>query len=57
MPDNIQAELIEEIVSRPAVLRFRSHDQPNALMVAWFSNDWLATVGVELADNLRSPNF
>jgi Uma2 family endonuclease len=51
MPANTQAERIEGIVYIPAALRFRSHGRPHALVMAWLSDYWLATAGVELADN------
>lgn len=47
-----QAELIEGIVYMPAALRFRSHGQPHALIMAWLSHYWLATTGVEIGDNV-----
>lgn len=48
MPHVKKAELIEGIVYMPAALRFRSHGRPHALLVAWLSDYWLATPGVEL---------
>ncbi len=51
MPADTQAERIEGIVYMPAALRFRSHGRPHALVMAWLSDYWLATPGVELADN------
>jgi Uma2 family endonuclease len=48
MPSLKKAELIEGIVYMPAALRFRSHGQPHALIMAWLSNYWLATPGTEL---------
>ncbi|AFZ42707.1 protein of unknown function DUF820 [Halothece sp. PCC 7418] len=46
-----QAELIEGVVYMPAALRFRSHSQPHALIMAWLSSYWLVTPNVELGDN------
>lgn len=51
MPQVKKAELIEGIVYMPAALRFRSHSRPHALLIAWLSDYWLATPGVELGDN------
>jgi Uma2 family endonuclease len=48
MPHLKKAELIEGIVYMPAALRFRSHGKPHALLIAWLSDYWLATSGVEL---------
>lgn len=51
MPAKTKAELIEGIVYVPAALRFRRHGRPHALLMAWLSDYWLATLGVELGDN------
>lgn len=51
MPHLKKAELIEGVVYVPAALRFRSHGRPHALIMAWLSDYWLATPGVELGDN------
>ncbi|MCA1991450.1 MAG: Uma2 family endonuclease [Coleofasciculus sp. S288] len=48
MPHRKKAELIEGVVYMPAALRFRSHGRPHALLLAWLSDYWLATPGVEL---------
>jgi Uma2 family endonuclease len=50
MPHLKKAELIEGVVYVPAALRFRSHGRPHALMMAWLTDYWLATPGVELGD-------
>jgi Uma2 family endonuclease len=51
MPNLKKAELVEGVVYMPAALRFRSHGRPHALIMAWLSDYWLATPGIELADN------
>lgn len=52
MPHNNQkAELIEGIVYMSSPLRYDVHGQPHALIMAWLSVYWVATPGVELADN------
>lgn len=51
LPPSRKAELIEGVVYIPAALRFVSHGRPHALMMAWLSDYWLATPGVELGDN------
>jgi Uma2 family endonuclease len=48
MPHLKKAELIEGVVHMPGALRFRSHGRPHALLMAWLSDYWLATPGVEL---------
>lgn len=48
MPHLKKAELVEGVVYVPAALRFRSHGRPHALLMAWLSDYWLATPGVEL---------
>ncbi|NJO40544.1 MAG: Uma2 family endonuclease [Cyanobacteria bacterium CRU_2_1] len=48
MPHLRKAELIEGIVHMPAALRFRSHGRPHAMLMAWLTDYWVATPGVEL---------
>ncbi len=50
-PQPKQAELIEGVVYMPAALRFKSHAQPHALIMAWLSSYWLTTPKVEIGDN------
>jgi Uma2 family endonuclease len=48
MPHLRKAELIEGVVYVPAALRFRSHGRPHAMLMAWLTDYWVATLGVEL---------
>lgn len=48
MPKGAKAELIEGVVYMPAALRFRSHGRPHALLMAWLTDYWLATPGLDL---------
>jgi hypothetical protein len=50
--NNRKAELIEGVVYYMASpLRYDAHAKPHALIMAWLSAYWVATRGVELADN------
>jgi Uma2 family endonuclease len=51
MPQLKKAELIEGIVYMPAALRFKSHGQPHARIMAWLVVYETATPGVEVGDN------
>jgi Uma2 family endonuclease len=60
-PNNRKAELIEGVVYYMASpLRYDAHGLPHAMIMAWLSAYWVATRGVELADNatvrLRGDN-
>jgi len=49
--NNRKAELIEGIVYMASPLRYESHGKPHAMIMAWLSAYWVATSGVDLADN------
>ncbi|HEY9612638.1 Uma2 family endonuclease, partial [Allocoleopsis sp.] len=49
-PNLKKAELIEGIVYMPAALRFKSHSQPHAWIMAWLGNYEAMTPGVALGD-------
>lgn len=51
MPHVKKAELIEGVVYMPSPVRSRSHGRPHATIIAWLSDYWLATPGVDLNDN------
>jgi Uma2 family endonuclease len=51
MPDVKKAELIEGIVYMASPVRARRHGRPHAAMMAWLSDYWVATAGVDLLDN------
>jgi Uma2 family endonuclease len=52
MPDNPRkAELIGGIVYISSPVRYESHGQPHAMVMAWLGAYWAATRGVGLADN------
>ena len=48
MPHLRKAERIERVVYLPAALGFRSHGRPHALLMAWLTDYWVVTPGVEL---------
>ncbi|GET43138.1 Uma2 family endonuclease [Microseira wollei] len=48
MPHVKKAELIEGIVYMPSPVRHRRHGKPHAAIIAWLSDYWLATPGVDL---------
>jgi Uma2 family endonuclease len=48
MPHVKKAQLIEGIVYMPSPVRHRSHGKPHAAIIAWLSDYWLATPGVDL---------
>jgi len=51
MPPDTQAELIEGVVYVASPVRLAHHGKPHAVLMAWLTAYWLATPGVELADN------
>lgn len=51
MPPGFKAELIEGIVYMASPVRQRQHGRPHAVMVGWLTNYFVATPGVEIADN------
>ncbi len=51
IPELKKAELIEGVVHVAAALRYRSHGQPRAHIMAWLGLYAALTPGVELADN------
>jgi hypothetical protein len=51
MPHLKKAELIEGVVYMPAALRFRSHGQPHAHLIAWLGVYASATPGLAVGDN------
>lgn len=51
MPYLKKAELIEGVVYVPSPVRFKSHGKPHAAIMAWLSDYWIATPGVDLSDN------
>lgn len=51
MPHVKKAELIEGVAYMPSPVRSRSHGRPHATIIAWLSDYWLATPGVDLNDN------
>ena len=51
MPPNVRAELIEGVVYVASPVRLAHHGKPHAALMAWLTDYWLATPGVELADN------
>lgn len=48
MPHIKKAELIEGVVYMPSPVRHKKHGKPHAAIVAWLSDYWLATPGVDL---------
>lgn len=51
MPPNVKAELIEGVVYMPSPVRAASHGRPHSVIMAWLSDYWTATPGVDLLDN------
>ena len=51
MPHLKKAELIEGIVYTPSPVRIDFHGRPHAQIMAWLGAYWIATPGVDLADN------
>ena len=51
MPHLKKAELIEGIVYMPSPVRIDLHGRPHAQIMAWLGAYWIATPGVDLADN------
>ena len=51
MPHLKKAELIEGIVYMPSPVRIDFHGRPHAQIMAWLGTYWIATPGVDLADN------
>ncbi len=51
MPQIKKAELIEGVVYMVSPVRIASHGRPQARIIAWLSSYWIATPGVDLADN------
>ena len=51
MPHLKKAELIEEVVYMPSPVRIDFHGRPHAQIMAWLGAYWIATPGVDLADN------
>ena len=51
MPNLKKAELIEGVVYMASAVRSRNHGRPHAALMAWLTDYWLATPGVDLNDN------
>ncbi len=51
MPHLKKAELIEGVVYMPSPVRIDFHGRPHAQIMAWLGTYWIATPGVDLADN------
>lgn len=51
MPHLKKAELIERVVYMASPVRAKSHGKPHAAIMAWLSDYWIATPGVDLNDN------
>lgn len=51
MPNIKKAELIEGRVYMSSPVRARKHGKPHAAIIAWLSDYWLDTPGIELLDN------
>ena len=51
MPHLKKAELIEGVVYMPSPVRIDLHGRPHAQIMAWLGVYWIATPGVDLADN------
>ena len=51
MPHLKKAELIEGVVYMPSPVRIDFHGRPHAQIMAWLGAYWIATPGVDLADN------
>ena len=51
MPHLKKAQLIEGVVYMPSPVRIDFHGRPHAQIMAWLGTYWIATPGVDLADN------
>jgi Uma2 family endonuclease len=51
MPHHKKVELIEGRVFMASPVRARKHGKPHAAIIAWLSDYWVATPGIELLDN------
>ena len=51
MPHLKKAELIDGVVYMPSPVRIDFHGRPHAQIMAWLGAYWIATPGVDLADN------
>ena len=51
MPHLKKAERIEGVVYMPSPVRIDFHGRPHAQIMAWLGAYWIATPGVDLADN------
>ena len=51
MPHLKKAERIEGVVYMPSPVRIDIHGRPHAQIMAWLGAYWIATPGVDLADN------
>ncbi len=51
MPHLKKAERIEGVVHMPSPVRIDLHGRPHAQIMAWLGAYWIATPGVDLADN------
>ena len=51
MPHLKKAERIEGVVYMPSPVRIDLHGRPHAQIMAWLGAYWIATPGVDLADN------
>ncbi len=51
MPHLKKAELLEGVVYVPSPLHYRGHAQPHSNIQAWLAAYYVATPGIELADN------
>ena len=50
-PELKKAELIEGVVYVTSPVRIRQHSQPHARIMAWITQYWAATPGIQVADN------
>ena len=50
-PELKKAELIEGVVYVASPVRIRQHSQPHARIMAWITQYWAATPGIQVADN------
>jgi Uma2 family endonuclease len=51
MPSARKAELIEGVVYVASPVRITNHGRPHAQIMAWLTAYWVATPGVDMADN------
>ena len=51
MPQIKKAELIEGVAYVASPVRIKNHGRPHAQVMAWLTAYWVATPGVDLADN------